>query len=241
MSAKSRVLSSLAVLIICAQPVTVRGGQVLVSNLGNLPADTSPVSVTTSTFYAQQFQSGVAASLDRIIAQLGDLTTGSNGDFALSASLVAVSSPSLFPDAGTVVTTLDLNPATPIPPPNPDGSNAFANVEFDPSNPVSLSPSQFYWFVLTGASSDGSGQVDWQFTNDSSFTGPGSLAATHARNDLPGPWFTDTGGPLMIQVEGTPAVPEPTSWVLGTIGFSSVLLASRRFRTGRQVTRLPLA
>jgi hypothetical protein len=227
----------LAIAFFCGQTLVARGGVILVSNLSNTPADTSPVSVTTSTSYAQQFQSGVPASLARIVASLGDLDPGANGDFTLSASLIAVSSPSIFPDDGILVTTLNLNPATPIPPPNPDGSNAFANVEFDPTSLVSLNPSQFYWFVLAGSSSDGTGQVDWQFTNDPGFSGPGSLASTHGRQDLPGPWFTDTGGPLLVEVEGTPAVPEPSSLLLGSIGFSTLLLASRFGRTGHPEPR----
>ena len=38
----------------------------------------------------------------------------------------------------------------------------------------------------------------------------------------------------MIQVNGLAAVPEPASWVLGSVGFATMLLASRWLRSSRQ-------
>jgi len=188
---------------------------VLVSNLlpdGVVSSNPfSPVVVDPADTWAQEFTSGVSVNLSSIQASLGQLNSGSNGDFSVTAQLYQVSSAGDSPDQGTLVATLNQVGAI--------STSGFTNVEFDPSGTVGLDASKFYWFVLSGASRDGSGGVSWQFSESPiNLIGPGSLPNYAFESGGP-PWtiFPPTDSPasypFLIQVNGG-AVPEPGSLTL---------------------------
>jgi hypothetical protein len=211
-------------------PLSARASQVIVGNLSATPDPVaSPSVIDPFDFWAQEFTSGVAATLQSVDASLGNFSAGNNGDLVLTAQLYQVSSPMNTPDQGTLIATLTQNGVIP--------TSGYANVEFDASPSVALSPNLSYWFVLSATSSDHSGQVDWQFTDTTSVTGPGSLtnAAVMSPGILP-PWTVFPGAPFLMQVNGSfaAAVPEPSSLMLGCAGFSAVLLAAFRSRSRRQ-------
>jgi hypothetical protein len=215
-------------LVLGSFPLSAPASQVIVGNLSQPPDPiASPSVIDPFDFWAQEFTSGVAATLLSIDASLGNFRAGNNGDFALTAQLYQVSSASNTPDQGTLIATLTQNGVIP--------TSGFANVEFDASPSVALSQTMFYWFVLSATSSDNSGQVGWQFTDTTSVIGPGSLsnAAVMSPGILP-PWTVFPGAPFLMQVNGSFAsVPEPSSLILGCAGFSAVLLAAFRSRSGR--------
>ena len=159
------------------------------------------------------------------MAGLGNLLTGNNNDFTVTAQLFAVTGATLTPDQGTLLTSLTLNGTIP--------STGFANVEFDPTSSVSLTASNFYWFVLSGSSSDGSGSVQWQYRDDTQSYGPGALDGI--ANETGGAWTYLTGPnatPFLIQVNAVGgAVPEPSSLVMGCMGFAAALFARRRIKS----------
>jgi hypothetical protein len=187
---------------------------------------------------AQEFTPGLAGeTLTRVFVSLGGYDVG-DGTFTLSAQLFA-NDPSTNLPTGALLTTFTFNPAT-IPPPPPGADlPTFANVELDPTSTVSLDPTKGYWVVLSGSSDDGSGSTYWQWTTSNVHSGPGDLP--HFANYSGGQWngpFPAPGlpnEPYMIQVNGLAAVPEPTSWVLGSVGFATMLVASRWSRSRRRV------
>jgi hypothetical protein len=218
----------IVLLVLGSCPLSARASQVIVGNLSATPDPiASPSVIDPTDFWAQEFTSGVPATLQSIQASLGNFSAGNNGDFALTAQVFQVSTLMNTPDQGTLIATLTQNGAIP--------TSGYANVEFDASPSVALSPNLFYWFVLTASSSDKSGQVDWQFTDTTSVTGPGSLSnAAVMSPGIPPPWTVFTGAPFLMQVNGTfAAVPEPSSLMLGCAGFSAVLLAAFRSRSRR--------
>jgi hypothetical protein len=220
---RPRTLFVFALLGFMTSPLAVRGGTI-VSNLAEPPGAVSPVVVTNDTFWAQQFTSGVPSVLTEIITQLGNFDSGNSGDFALAAALYSTPSAGTLPDGSNLVTTFTFDQ-------NSIPVTGFANVAFSPVGSVGLDPSLYYWFVLTGSSSDDTGGVDWQFTESSSSTGPGSLTGV-GRFDTPGPWGLNDSGPFLIEVQGLLPVPEPASWVLGLAGLTvaSVGTALSRMR-----------
>jgi len=222
-----RVVTLFVLLVLGLCPLRARAGPVIVGNLSQPPDPLSPSVIDSTDFWAQEFTSGVAATLQSVEASLGNLSAGNNGDFALTAQLYKVAGASNTPDQGTQIATLTQNGVIP--------TSGFANVEFDASPSIVLSPNLFYWFVLSAQSSDGSGFVDWQFTNTTSSTGPGSLLnAAVMSPGIPPPWTVFSGAPFLVQVNGTfSAVPEPSSLIMGCAGFSAVLLAAFRSRTRR--------
>jgi hypothetical protein len=218
-----RFLPIVAVVGFWAFPFTARAGQVLVSNLDQPVSAVSPSTIDTADFWAQQFTSGISATLTSVKASLGEFDSGTNHDFMLTAQLFQVGSSSNTPDQGALVA--NFTQVDPI----PTGTGNFANVEFDPTSSVSLDPSKFYWFVLSGSSSDGSGATSWAFTDSTTTHGPGSLPNY---GFFDGMWSEFSGSPFLVEVQGQ-AVPEPGSLVLGFIGLSAVVWAARR--------RMPLA
>jgi hypothetical protein len=105
-------------------------------------------------------------------------------------------------------------------------------VEFDATTAVSLNASSFYWFVLSGSSSDGSGSVQWQFADTFDTTG-GTGSLPNVANDFGG-WttFNPPETPFLITVNAVGgAVPEPSSLVLGCAGFAAALFARRRIKS----------
>ena len=157
----------IAIAGLSAFPLDARAGQVIVSSLGDPIGAFSPSQVDTADFFAQEFTTGGSFTLQSIVAQLGDLNSGNNGDFTVTAQVVSVTSEGNSPGQGTLLATLTQNGAIP--------TSGFSNVEFDATSTVSLSPTNFYWFVLSASSSDGSGSVQWQFTDSFATTGPGTL------------------------------------------------------------------
>ncbi len=171
---------------------------------------------------AQEFNTGSAAtSLDRIFANIGNYYSGTNGDFQLSATLMGDSSGT---PSGTLV-TFSFNVAA-IP------TSGYANVEFDPTSSFNLAANTNYWFVLSGSSpSDGTGGVNWVYTNSTNTYGPGSLPNFNNSYDGGMTWNGPFGGgqPYLIQVNGLYAVPEPSTGFLASIGLGAVgLLRLRR-------------
>ena len=230
MRLRSRVWPILAFLGLCSSPFTTRADQVLVSNLlpdGVVSSNPfSPIVVDPTDTWAQEFSSGVSVNLSSIQASLGLLNPGNNADFSLTASLYQVSKVGDTPDLGSLVATLSQVGSI--------SNTGYTNVEFDPSGTVALDASKFYWFVLSGTSGDGSGGVSWQFSDQPNpLAGPGTLPNYGFESGTPPspPWaiFPPTTDPstfpFLIQVNGV--VPEPSSMILGCIGFSAVLLARR--------------
>jgi hypothetical protein len=219
----SRLFTVLAVLGLASCPLSARA-DIIVGNLGQPPDPTlSPSIIDPSDFWAQQFTSGIATSMVSIEASLGDFNAGTS-NFALTAQLVSVTSESMTPDLGTVVATLTQVGSIP--------TTGFANITFDASAPIALNPSLYYWFVLTASSTDMTGNVGWQFTDSSTVSGTGTLPnyAGYA-GELPSPsWESFPGTPFLIQVNGLSAVPEPTSLILGCVGFSAVIFGAARSR-----------
>jgi hypothetical protein len=190
----------------------------------------TPGDPTSGFTAAQEFTPGLAGeTLTRVFASLGGYDVG-DGTFTLTAQLFA-NDPTTNLPTGALLTTFTFNPATIPPPPTGADLPTFANVELDPTNPVSLDPTKGYWVVLSGSSNDGSGSTYWQWTTSNVHSGPGDLP--HYANMSGGQWngpFPSPGQdnePYMIQVNGVAAVPEPASWVLGCMGFTAILGASR--------------
>ena len=206
-------------------PGLARASQVIVSNLAldGQPGQFSPSQIDPSDSWAQEFTTGGYFTLQSVVANLGELNTGTNGDFTLTAQLYSVTNAGDNPSLGTLLASF--SQVGPI----PTAPNVYSNVEFDPTSPVSLNPSSFYWFVLSGSSSDGTGSVQWQFTDSSVTTGPGTLSAYAAfaagygwtvTPSIPPPF-----SPFLIEVDGV-AVPEPSSLLLGCVGFGRSLVCS---------------
>jgi hypothetical protein len=235
----SAIACSLGLLFSTAR---VHAGPIIVGNLDRPPDTTdSPLLIVPyiASFgapgltAAQQFTTGSSAvELDRVIASLGNLDTGTNGSFTLTASLYSDNSNAI---PGTLLATFTYNQST-IP------TSGFANVEFDTS-PINLAASTNYWFVLQGnysspKTTDDFGSATWQYTlaSGSDVYGPGLLPKTNQTfnntwslvDNIPSP-----DEPFLIQVGGPAAVPEPSTWVLGSLGLGLVLTASRWARVRR--------
>ena len=161
-----RIWSMIAVIGLLTYPCAPRAGTI-VSNLGQSAGVSSPSQIDPTDFWAQEFTTGGSFTLGSVIATLGDLNTGDNHDFTVTAQLFSVPIAGDTPDQGTLVASFTQNGAI--------SPNGFSNVEFDPTKAVSLNSSSFYWFVLSGSSSDGSGSAQWQFTDSTAETGPGTL------------------------------------------------------------------
>jgi hypothetical protein len=180
---------------------------------------------------AQEFNTGpTATSLDRIFANLGNYDSGTNGDFQLTATLLADNSGT---PSGSPLVSFSFNVSS-IP------TSGFANVEFDPVGSFTLASNTNYWFVLNGSSpTDGTGSVNWNWTNSTTTYGPGSLQNFNNSYDGGTTWNGPfSGSPYLIQVNGQ-AVPEPAGWTLATIGFGAVLGLARASRPRRRAARQP--
>ena len=213
----------IAIVGLSACPLSARAGQVIVSNL-NQPPDPSTSQVDPTDFFAQEFTTGGSFTLQNIVASLGNLIPGQNaGDLMVTAQLISVTSETTTPDLGTVVATFANNTAS-IP------TSGFSPVVFDPtSTTVSLNASSFYWFVLS-ATGDTTGSVQWQFADTFNSTGPGSLP--NIAFFTSGQWTVLNETPFLIQVNAVGgAVPEPSSLVMGCMGFAAALFARRRLKS----------
>jgi hypothetical protein len=227
MKMKIPILSIIAVAGLSAFPAYTRASQVIVSNLAldGQPGQFSPSQIDPSDSWAQEFTTGGYFTLQSVFANLGELNAGTNGDFILTAQLYSVTNAGDNPSLGTLLASF--SQVSPI----PTAPNVYSNVEFDPKSAVSLNPSSFYWFVLSGSSSDGTGSVQWQFTDSSVTTGPGTLSAYAAFANGFGwtvtPSVPPPFSPFLIEVDGV-AVPEPSSLVLSCLGLGALLFARRR-------------
>ncbi len=226
---RARVWPIIAFWGLATSPFTAHASQVLVGNLDQPVSSFSPSIIDPADTWAQEFTTGTSANLQSIIASLGNINLGNNGDFTLTAQLFSVTSAITPPDptmGATLLDTLTLNGGMASIP-----TSGFGNVEFDPSVTIGLVSTQYYWFVLSGSSSDGSGSVQWQFTDSTSHSGPGTLPNYGFLPTAP-PWLVLGGSPFLIQVNGA-SIPEPSSMILGCIGISTVLFAGRWSRSRR--------
>jgi hypothetical protein len=229
-------------LAVLALPSLAQAGSIIVGNLDRPPDTTdSPLLIVPyiASFgapgltAAQQFTTGpTGVELDRVFASLGNLDTGTNGSFTLTASLYSDNSNAI---PGSVLATFTYNQST-IP------TSGFAKVEFDTS-PIDLAASTNYWFVLQANYSnpkptDDFGSVTWRYTlaSGSDVYGPGLLPQTNQTfnntwtiaDNIPNP-----NEPFLIQVGGPASVPEPSSLLLGCLGLGAIAVcrASRSRRT----------
>jgi hypothetical protein len=125
-----RIWSMIAVVGLSAYPLTARAGEVIVGNLDQPIASTSPSQIDPTFTWAQEFTTGGSFNLQSIVASLGDLNPGNNGDFTVTAQLFSVMVGTTTPDQGTLLTSFTENGAIP--------TTGFSKVEFDPTNTVSL-------------------------------------------------------------------------------------------------------
>jgi hypothetical protein len=224
------LLPLIAVCVLAAAPFPARGADIIVSNLnqtndGNDTIQPYVPGVQPGFAAAQEFTTGLQSYvLSQILANLGGFDPGAKNDFTLTATLQSDNGGT----PGSVLTTFtyDINS---IP------AAGFAHVAFNPINSVILTSGVNYWFVLSGSSSDGTGGVNWSFTNSTSVEGPGTLPAFNTSNDNGATWNGPfSGQPYQIQVSGT-LVPEPASWVPGSLGLAGMFLATRCSRSRRRV------
>ncbi|MFI5458258.1 MAG: choice-of-anchor R domain-containing protein [Isosphaerales bacterium] len=232
MKSRSCVVTMVALWGVVASQ-SARAGNLVVSNLGQSPSGADfimPYDPSIGQFgftAAQEFNTGSpATSLDRIFANIGNYDSGTNGDFQLTATLLADSAGT---PSGSPLVSFTFNVGS-IP------TSGFANVEFDPVGTFNLAASTNYWFVLSGSSpSDGSGGVNWNYTDSTITSGPGSLPQFNNSYDGGATWNGPfSGGPYLVQVNGVLSVPEPAGWVLGSIGFAAVLGLARWSRSRRR-------
>ena len=89
-----RVGTLIVLVVLGSCTLSARAGQVIVGNLSATPDPVaSPSVIDPFDFWAQEFTSGVAATLQNIDASLGNFSAGNNGDFVLTAAA--------FPGAGS--------------------------------------------------------------------------------------------------------------------------------------------
>jgi len=222
----------IALFTLATIPPGARAADIIVSNLAEPHTlfDTLKAYIPPNTpgfESAQAFTTGTDSYLlDTISANLGNFDPGLNGDFTLSAVLYSANSDG---SPGTFLTSFN-HAAIP--------ASGFADVAFNPIDQVLLSAGATYLFVLKGSSADGTGGVDWSYADTYNSSGPGALPYFNTSFDggatWNGPFAPPAGGaPYLIQVNGTPSVPEPGSWLLGAVGFGAALGASRRLRPRR--------
>lgn len=226
MRLRIRLSPFIALLGLFAAPLTADADQVLVGNLDQPPDDAGMV-IQEGVFGAQEFTTGVSANLTSIITSLGNL--GPPGeDFPIVAQLISVTAIGDTPDMGTVVDTLTLKGGLSSIP-----LLGSANVEFDPTKTDSLSSSLFYYFVLGQPSNPSVVSFYWNYTLSTTVAGTGTLPNTASTlGSESGPWTQVPGTPSLIQINGA-AVPEPSSWILGSMGFLLVVLAGRSLKRRR--------
>jgi hypothetical protein len=213
----------IAVCALAAAPFSARGADIIVSNLNQTNDGYDTIQLDFAA--AQEFMTGSQSYvLTQILANLGGLDPGANNDFKLTATLQGDNGG----NPGTVLTKFTYDISS-IP------SAGFAHVAFNPIASVILASGVNYWFVLSGSSSDGTGGVNWSFTNSTTVEGPGTLLAFNTSNDNGATWNGPfSGQPYQIQVSG-PLVPEPASWIPGSLGLAGMFLAARCSRSRRRV------
>jgi hypothetical protein len=203
----------LSVILILSFQSIVRA-DILVSNLGEpFRADTP---IANPEFWgAQSFFSGVDNyQLDSIDAIVG------NG--ALSPAVVAQLRKSdingeIDTTAGGLITTFT----------GPGMLGATSVRTFLPDSLVNLVSTNKYWFIL---GSGNTGTYDWSYAAGPLTTGPGALSNYADSSDGGATWsHRDDAFPYFIQVNGTSAVPEPSSLCLaGAIAIGLLGLTKRR-------------
>jgi hypothetical protein len=229
MRLRPHLLPLIALCAFAAGPFPARGADIIIvgnlneTNDGNDTIIPYVPGVQPGFEAAQEFTTGSQSYvLTQILANLGGFDPGAHNDFTLTATLQSDNAGT----PGSVLTkfTYDINS---IP------SAGFAHVAFNPIASVILASGVNYWFVLSGSSSDGTGGVNWSFTNSTTVQGPGTLPAFNTSNDNGATWNGPfSGQPYQIQVSG---VPEPASWVPGSLGLAGMFLATRCSRSRRRV------
>ena len=227
------LLTTIVLLGLTSVPLGARGADlVIVSNLNephSLYDTILPFTTGGSPGFAaaQEFKTGPNDyKLAQILVNLGNLDPGNNNEFTLSATLRADNN-----DVPSSVVLTEFSYDTKSIP-----TSGFANVAFNPASLLSLTSGTNYWFVLS--SSSASGSVGWSFANTTGSSGPGTLPLFNNSTDGGATWhvpsFTPApgAGPYLIQVN---AVPEPTSYVLGIIGFGGVFLVTRSSSIRRRI------
>jgi hypothetical protein len=224
--------SAVAALLIVISTAAARGDSLLVGNLANAPFGSDVIDAADAR--AQGFKTGDRDwNLTSIDAVLGGFNPG--GTFAVSAVLAASTTNAKGDDVPEVS-----NPLATFLVPTIDAS--FTTLRFTPTASFVLKANTEYWFVLTVTAAGGA-PFEWQYTYDTALdpTSEGSL--TSAAATIPpgsGAWVSQPNAPYLIQVVGTPvagaaAVPEPSSWIVGSLGLSSVFMLLHRRRTAPQV------
>ncbi|APW62707.1 choice-of-anchor R domain-containing protein [Paludisphaera borealis] len=217
--------SAVTALFIMISTAAARGDSLLVGNLANAPFGSDAVDAADAR--AQGFKTGGRDwNLTSIEAVLGGFNPG--GTFAVSAVLAASTTNALgkdVPDVSSPLATFLV--------PTIDAS--FATLNFTPMTNFVLKANTEYWFVLTVTAAGGT-PFEWQYTYDTAIDSASEGILTSAAATIPpgsGVWVSQPNAPYLIQVMGTPvgAVPEPSSWIIGGLGFSSVFMLVRRRRS----------
>lgn len=103
---------------------------------------------------------------------------------------------------GSLITTLTA----------PSVSGAQSIRTFLPDNPVTLSASTPYWFVL-GSQAPGDGTYLWSYAEGNNFVGPGALANYNYSEDSGATWTSyGSDNPFYLRVNVS-AIPEPSALV----------------------------
>lgn len=209
-------------LLVLASTIAVssRGDSLLVGNLADAAYGSDVIDATTSR--AQGFLTGGRDwNLTAIRAVLGGLPAG--GTFAASAMLVAATRNAQgedVPDLSTPVATFLLPPV----------AEGFAALSFTPTTSVLLKANTEYWFVIQ-ATSPGADPSAWRYTYDTTLDSASEGFLTSAAATLPpgsGEWRSQPNAPYLIQINGSPVVPEPSGWVLGALGLAPAWTCVRR-------------
>ena len=156
--------------------------------------------------YAQEFTTGSqSVELESIIVSLGDATFGQAAYAELDAD-----------NGGLPGTTLVLFN-------QPSVGSSFSQVAFDPRSTFTLSANTTYWFALSATRFT---EFEWQYT----FTASADLLNYAVSNDGESTWTIGSpSGPFLIQVNSAAtAVPEPSTWAMMLIGFTTVSWAAYR-------------
>jgi len=218
-------VTALLVVISTIPAGSARGDSALVGNLANAPFGSDVIEADNPR--AQGFETdGRDWNLTSIVAAIGGL--GASGPQDITAMLVAATTNTQgesVPDLSAALASFDV----------PAIGSGFATLTFTPTTSVVLNANTEYWFVLSVGV--GGPSFEWQYTNDTSLDAGSTGVLTSAAAILPpgsGEWRSQPNAPYLFQVNGTPVgavVPEPSSWIAGGIGLSSVLVLARRRRT----------
>jgi hypothetical protein len=213
-----------------------QAGDLIVSSLSSPSSDLDyatvnppdPSSGDPGFAIAQEFTSSFATPLLQVVVNIGGYNAGVNGDTQIIGTLFADNG---GVPTGALLTQFTYNPADLL-------TAGFKEVTFTPTTNVNLTAGTGYWFVLSAISTDGGG-INWKIADDNSgIVGPGSLPGYTQSPDSGTTWddpklTPPDYPPFLFAAYGPAAVPEPSSWITGSVGILGVALVSRRSRSGR--------